>query len=39
MNYLEIRSDEVKKIHLTEIHTIIIESTAVALTTALLVLF
>lgn len=36
LNYLEIRSDEIKKIHLSEIHTIIIESTAVSLTAALL---
>ena len=32
MNYMEIRSEEIKKIHLSEIHTLIIESTAVSLT-------
>lgn len=36
MNYLEIRSEEVKRVHLSEIHTIIIESTAISLTAALL---
>ena len=36
MNYLEIRSEEVKKVHLSELHTLIIESTAVSLTAALL---
>ncbi len=36
MNYLEIRGEETRKIHLSEIHTLIIESTAVSLTAALL---
>lgn len=36
MNYLEIRGDEVKKIHLSEIGTLLLESTAISLTAALL---
>jgi len=37
MNYLEIRNnEEVKKLHLSEIHTLIIENTGVSLTCALL---
>ena len=37
MNYMEIRGDEcVRKIHLSELHTVIIDSTAVSLTAALL---
>ena len=36
MNYLEIRMEETKKIHLSEIHTLIVESTAVSLTACLL---
>ena len=36
MNYLEIRGDDVKKVHLSELHTVIIDSTAVSLTGALL---
>lgn len=36
LNYLEIRGEETRKIHLSEIHTILIDTTAVSLTTALL---
>ena len=36
MNYLVVRNDQVNKIHLSEISTIIIESTAVSMTAALL---
>ncbi|MDI9519896.1 MAG: type II CRISPR-associated endonuclease Cas1 [Bacillota bacterium] len=36
LNYLEVRGEEVKKVHLSEIGTLIIESTAVSLTAALL---
>lgn len=36
MNYLVVRGDETHKIHLSEISTIIVESTAVSLTVALL---
>lgn len=36
LNYLVVRSDEVVKIHLSEIALIVIESTAVSLTTALI---
>ena len=36
MGYLEIRTDKVAKVHLSEIHTLIIESTAVSLTACLL---
>lgn len=36
MNYLVVRDDQVVKIHLSEIHTVIIESTAVSLTAMLL---
>ncbi len=36
MNYLEIRGEEVKRIHLSEIHTIILESTAISLIAALI---
>lgn len=36
LGYLEIRSDEIRKIHLSEIGTIVIESTGVSLTAALL---
>lgn len=36
MNYLVIRSDEVLRIHLSEISTVLVESTAVSLTVALL---
>ncbi|MDO4778188.1 MAG: type II CRISPR-associated endonuclease Cas1 [Tissierellia bacterium] len=37
MNYLVVRKEEVTKIHLSEISTLIIESTAVSVTAALLV--
>lgn len=37
LGYMEIRKDEVVKIHLSEIGTLIIESTAVSMTAALLV--
>lgn len=36
MDYLVVRSDQVVKIHLSEIHTVIVESTAVSLTAMLL---
>ena len=36
LGYLVVRMDEIKKIHLSEISTIMIESTAVSLTTSLL---
>ena len=36
MGYMVIRNEEVTKIHLSEISTILIESTAVSLTTSLL---
>jgi len=36
LNYMEIRGEEVKKVHLSELHTVIIDSTAVSLTAALL---
>ena len=36
MNYLVVRDDEVKRVHLSEISTIIIETTAASLTTSLL---
>lgn len=36
MNYLVVRGDETRKVHLSEISTIMIESTAVSLTAALL---
>lgn len=36
MGYLEVRTEETKKIHLSEIHTLIVESTAVSLTAGLL---
>ena len=36
MGFMVVRRDSVVKIHLSEIHTLIIESTAVSLTTALL---
>lgn len=36
MNYMEIRSEDLKKVHLSEIHTVIIDSTAVSMTSALL---
>ena len=36
LNYLEIRGDEIKKIHLSEIGTLLLESTAISLTAALL---
>ncbi len=36
LNYLVIRNEKILKIHLSEIHTLIIESTAISLTSALL---
>lgn len=36
MGYMVVRNEEVTKIHLSEISTILIESTAVSLTTSLL---
>ena len=36
LNYMEVRGDELMKVHLSEIGTLIIESTAVSLTAALL---
>ena len=36
LNYVVVRSDCVKKIHISEIHTLIVESTAISLTAALL---
>lgn len=36
LNYLEVRGEQLKKIHLSEIGTLIVESTAVSLTAALL---
>lgn len=36
MNYMEIRDTDVQRIHLSEIHTLVIESTAVSLTACLL---
>ncbi len=36
LNYLEVRGEEVRKIHLSEIGTLMVESTAVSLTAALL---
>ena len=36
MGYMVVRNEEVTKIHLSEISTILIESTAVSLTTSLI---
>lgn len=36
LNYLEVRGDATRKVHLSEIHTLIIESTAVSMTACLL---
>ena len=36
LGYLVVRNEKITKVHLSEIHTLIIESTAVSLTTALL---
>ena len=36
MNHMEVRGDDTKKVHLSEIHTLVVESTAVSLTASLL---